>query len=76
MKPRYHTVAEEADRLHISARHLWNLIHAETGAIPHYRVGRRVLLVPEEVDAAVARHFGQNPMREKLPATRLRKEAA
>jgi hypothetical protein len=76
MKQNYNSVSEEASRLRISDRHLWNQIRAEDSAIPHYRVGRRVLLIPEEVDAAITRHFGPKQAPTKPKSARSRKEVA
>lgn len=76
MKPNYYSVSEEAKRLRISDRHLWNQIRAEDSAIPHYRLGRRVLLIPEEVDAAIARHFGPNQTPTTPKSAPSRKEVA
>ena len=76
MKPKYYSVSEEAKRLRISDRHLWNQIRAKDSAIPHYRVGRRVLLIPEEVDAAITRHFGPKQAPTKPKSARSRKEVA
>jgi excisionase family DNA binding protein len=49
----YSNVKEEAKRLGISQRLLWRWIKARR--IPSFKCGRRVILRPEETDAALNR---------------------
>jgi excisionase family DNA binding protein len=49
----YSNIPSEADRLGISQRLLWRWIKARR--VPSIKCGRRVLLRPEEVDAALNR---------------------
>jgi excisionase family DNA binding protein len=44
-------VRDEALRLNIGTRTLWRWIKA--GRVPSYKLGRRVLLRPEEIDYAL-----------------------
>jgi excisionase family DNA binding protein len=53
------TVREAADRLGISRSKAYDLIAA--GEVPHYRIGRRVLVDPADVEAFRARCRGEGP---------------
>ena len=48
---KYSNVRDEALRLNIGTRTLWRWIKA--GRVPSYKLGRRVLLRPEEIDYAL-----------------------
>jgi excisionase family DNA binding protein len=52
-KNHYTDIPTEADRLNIAQRTLWRWIKARR--VPSYKVGRRILLRPDEVDIALGR---------------------
>ena len=53
IKTHYTDIPTEADRLNIAQRTLWRWIKARR--VPSYKVGRRILLRPDEVDIAMGR---------------------
>jgi excisionase family DNA binding protein len=48
----YTTIEEEAKRLRLCLRNISQKVRC--GLIPSYKIGKRILLVSEEVDAALA----------------------
>lgn len=52
-KIHYTDIPTEADRLNIAQRTLWRWIKSRR--VPSYKVGRRILLRPDEVDVALNR---------------------
>lgn len=47
-------VAETAEYLRLSERYVWSLI--SSGALPHRRIGGRVLTTQEDCDALLEKH--------------------
>ena len=64
----YHRPADEAKRLHVCPRTLATWIAERR--IPHRKVGKIVLLDPQEVDEALARNFRVGCVGEPRPPKR------
>lgn len=65
----YRTPAQEAERLHTSLRTI--RVKIKNREIPWYRFGHKILLVPEEVDAALEQSRQRAYNEPKRPAGRI-----